>query len=102
MIAAVVLALVTTGTWNLSHVRNEYVLETRWHSDDGRSNESNGKTVDPNTLGIPSDVLSSSAGQTLTFKQHREAGDFVFQGWIKSGEGAGTYTFTSNDAFFDA
>jgi hypothetical protein len=33
---------------------------------------------------------------------HREAGDYAFDGWLGNGAGAGSYTFTVNDAFFTA
>lgn len=86
------------GSWNLTNIHGSLQLETRWQSPDGRDNNQHSSYVDVQALGI-SDALKSR-GQHATFSLHREAGDFAFEGWLGNGEGAGSYTFTPNDAFF--
>ena len=103
MIAAILLAAAVEtahGTWNITMGKSEMVLETRWHSDDYRHEEDNGRAVDPNAVGIAAALKSS--GQHATFTIHRDAGDLVFDGWFGNGTGAGNFTYTPNEAFFTA
>jgi hypothetical protein len=86
------------GTWNITNVHGTLQLEMRWQSPDGRGNNDHSSYIDAKTLGI-ADALKSP-GKHATFALHREAGDFAFEGWLGNGEGAGSYTFTPNDAFF--
>lgn len=88
------------GTWNVYTERGSLVLETRWHSDDGHSNEDRSGPIDARALGIANALASS--GQHGSFAMHRDAGDFAFDGWFGNGEASGSYTFTANEAFFDA
>ncbi|MBV8639381.1 MAG: hypothetical protein JO322_14975 [Candidatus Eremiobacteraeota bacterium] len=103
LIAAAALATaakadVTRGTWNIATERGTVQLELRWRSPDGRENNDHSSSIDAQTLGI-SNALASP-GQHTTFGLHREAGDYAFDGWLGNGEGAGSYTFTPNGAFF--
>jgi hypothetical protein len=88
------------GTWNLTNVHGRLELQLHWRSPDGRDNNDHSSYVDAQALGI-ANALNSS-GQHATFASHREAGDFAFEGWLGNGEGAGSYTFTPNDAFFSS
>ncbi len=86
------------GTWNLTTTKGNVQLELHWESPDGRHNNDHSGYVDAQALGIENAI--KSPGQHATFALHREAGDFAFEGWAGNGEGAGSYTFTPNDAFF--
>ena len=86
------------GTWALQSQGGEMRLEISWSN--GRSHsESTLRPVDANALGIASALASS--GEHVRFTMHREAGDYSLDGWVASGKGGGTYTFTPNAAFFD-
>jgi hypothetical protein len=101
MIGAILLAAALEtahGTWNIIAGRTQAVLETRWHSDDFRHDEENGRSIDPKSLGIV-DALNST-GEHSTFTIHRDAGDLVFDGWFGNGEAAGNFVYTPNAAFF--
>ena len=74
-------------------------LRTTWSDASGHHSNSEDREVDANVLGIAAPLASN--GSHVRFGMHREAGDFVFEGWIASGNGAGTYTFTPDAAFFD-
>lgn len=102
-LAVVMLALpanadVARGTWNITSDRGAIVLQMNWHSPDGRHENSHSSSIDAQTLGISSAL--ASPGQHATFQLHREAGGYAFDGWLGNGQGAGSYTFTTNDAFF--
>lgn len=90
----------TKGTWSLTNIHGTLQLEMRWKSPDGRNNNEHSGYVDAHALGIENALKSS--GAHATFALHREAGDYAFEGWLGKGEGAGSYTFTPNEAFFSA
>jgi hypothetical protein len=90
----------TRGTWNLYGEHNSLTLDMHWHSHDGHSNEDRDAPIDAQVLGIAAALASS--GQHGSFTMHRDAGDFAFDGWFGNGQGSGTYTFASNESFFDA
>jgi hypothetical protein len=100
MSGAAAFAETTNGTWNATTERGRLQLEMSWHGDDGHHNNDHSSSIDAQALGIANAIVSS--GQHVTFKLHREAGDYSFEGWVGNGEGAGNYTFTPNDAFFAA
>jgi len=88
------------GTWSLSSANGSLQLEMHWSDGKGSQTNDHSGFVDAAALGIASAL--ASAGQHATFHLHRDAGDFTFDGWLGKGEGAGNYTFTSNEAFFNA
>ncbi len=97
MIGLVLAAIVTTGTWTMQTSDGKTYLDTRWT--DGAHHDNDGRTVNPADYGLGN--IQSINGH-VTFKQHREAGDFTFEGWMKNGDGGGTYTFNENERFFSA
>ncbi|MFZ0033256.1 MAG: hypothetical protein WAK84_15435 [Candidatus Cybelea sp.] len=100
MILAVAVAVsVATGSWSISTVNGHVHLRTTWSDATGDHSDSEDRDVDANKLGIAAPLASN--GSHVGFEVHREAGDFAFEGWIASGNGGGTYTFTPNAAFFD-
>jgi hypothetical protein len=100
MILAVAVAVsVATGSWSISTVNGHVHLRTTWSDATGDHSNSEDRDVDANKLGIAAPFASN--GSHVRFGLHREAGDFAFEGWIASGNGGGTYTFTPNAAFFD-
>jgi hypothetical protein len=86
------------GTWALLSEAGETRLEIS-RTNGRSSSESTLRSVDANALGIAGALASS--GEHVRFGLHREAGDYSLEGWVASGKGGGTYTFTPNAAFFD-
>ncbi len=100
MIAHIFCLLLTviTGTWSMQTADGQAQFETRWSSPDGHHNNDSSHTVSLADLGFANNQTPNGH---VTFKQHRDAGDFVFDGWLNNGDGGGTYTFTQNAAFFN-
>lgn len=90
----------TKGTWTITSDHGVTQLEMHWRSADDRHNSDHSSSIDPSTLGVTAAL--NSPGEHTTFRVHREAGDYAFDGWLGGGQGAGTYTLTLNDAFFAA
>jgi hypothetical protein len=86
------------GTWALQNEAGDVRLELSWSNGRSRA-ESTLRPVDANALGIANALASN--GEHVHFVLHREAGDYFLDGWLASGKGGGTYTFTPNVAFFD-
>lgn len=86
----------TSGTWTMQTTEAKTYMDMRWSDGDHRDNE-NGHSIDPKDFGI--DNIMGLNGH-VTFKLHRDAGDFAYEGWMQNGSGGGNYTFTTNDAFF--
>jgi hypothetical protein len=99
ILAAAVAVSVATGTWSISTVNGHVHLRTTWSDATGDHSSSEDRNADANKLGIAAALASN--GSHVRFGMHREAGDFAFEGWIASGNGGGTYTFTPDAAFFD-
>ena len=83
------------GTWELRPTNTENMVNLRMT--EGRS--SWGSTVPLQQLeGLPPAALSGSGG-VVRFQLRRDAGTFTFEGVIRNGAGAGTFTFEANPAF---
>lgn len=87
----------TSGTWSIQTIEGRTFLFTHWTDGDHNDSE-NDHDINPNDYGLAN--LDTINGH-VTFKKHREAGDFDFEGFLKAGNGGGTYVFTPNDAFFN-
>jgi hypothetical protein len=94
-----ILALTTSGTWSMQAVNGQYSLETRWSDTSGDNNVSDHEYI-TNAVDLGISNIAGTNGH-VTFKQHHEAGDYAFEGWLSAGNGGGTYIFTTNDAFFN-
>lgn len=90
---------VATGSWSIATVDGHVHLRTTWSDASGDHSNSEDRDVDANALGIAAPLASH--GSRVRFAMNREAGDFAFEGWIASGNGGGSFTFTPNAAFFD-
>lgn len=85
------------GTWSLQTVNGQTYLDMRYSDGLGHHESESGHDINTSDYGISN--IGSVNGH-VTFKNHRDAGDFVFDGWLKDGDGGGTYVFTPNDGFF--
>lgn len=99
ILAAAVTLSVATGSWSISTAGGHVRLQTAWSDASGDHSNSEGRDVDADKLGIAAPLASN--GSHVRFGVHREAGDFVFEGWVARGSGGGSYTFTPSAAFFD-
>lgn len=94
---ALLLAVTTNGTWSMQTQNGNTYMDIRW-GDGSHHNSENGHNVNPADFGITN--IESMNGH-VEFKQHREAGDYAFEGWMNAGNGGGNYTLALNDAFFN-
>ena len=98
LILSLLATVLIQGTWSVSTQAGGTQLDLRYETP--TSNSSHSAHVDPNALGIAAAL--ASPGAHVHFTLHHEAGDLVCDGWVASGSGGGTYTFTPNTAFVDA
>jgi hypothetical protein len=87
------------GSWSVTTSDATTRLETNWSNATGTSKNSDVRSVDARTLGL-ADALASN-GKHVQFRVTREAGEYMFEGWIANGSGGGTFEFTPNAAFFE-
>jgi hypothetical protein len=99
ILAVAVAVSVATGSWSISTANGHVHLQTAWSDGSGNHSTSEDRDVDADKLGIAAPLASN--GSRVRFGLHREAGDFAFEGWVASGNGGGTFTFTPDAAFFD-
>jgi hypothetical protein len=96
---ALIAASPVTGTWSLqtdSHDGHAYFdLST------GDGAHEHGFTIRPETTGLTPAQLQSS-GNKVAFTVLREAGAIACEGWIASGKGGGTFTFSPDPAYAQA
>jgi hypothetical protein len=100
VLAAVGIARCETarGSWSVTTRDATTLFETNW-GDNASHKTSDIRAVDARTLGIASALASS--GTHVQFRVAREAGEYLFEGWVANGSGGGTFEFTPNMAFFD-
>lgn len=94
---AMLLAVTTSGTWSMQTVNGNTYMDIRW-SDGEHHDSENGHKINPADFGITN--IEAMNGH-VTFKLHREAGDYAFEGWMNAGNGGGNYTLALNDGFFN-
>jgi hypothetical protein len=86
------------GTWLIYQHDRNVQLYVHWRGANG-DNSDHSSSVDPNALGVTQALESS--GRHVKFRIDREAGSFVFDGWIGNGRGSGTFVFTANKGLFE-
>jgi hypothetical protein len=93
----------------------KFIMRGKWHIDfnrqDGflrltreRERGQGMRGPDPNPLRGPGELLglnrpTGAAKKPVTFKIHRDAGDFEFEGEANATEGEGRFVFTADDDF---
>ena len=83
------------GTWQIAPSKTPGAVQLRIFE----LNSSSGFTVPIDQLVGLTSVQLEGAGGPVQFKMTRDAGAFAFEGIIRSGVGAGTFSFTPNAAF---
>jgi hypothetical protein len=96
-LTAPALAETTTGSWSMQTVTGKTIMDTRWTDATGSHESENNRSINLADYGL-SDIGSRNGH--VTFKVHREAGDFSYEGWLTNGSGGGNYSFAPNDAYF--
>jgi beta-lactamase regulating signal transducer with metallopeptidase domain len=83
------------GTWEIRPTGQAGMVHLRLTEGDGHY----GSTIDVERLAGLSPALLSGAGGPVEFSVRHDAGTFTFEGIVRSGVGAGTYTFTPSATF---
>jgi beta-lactamase regulating signal transducer with metallopeptidase domain len=84
------------GTWEIRATQTAPVVHLRLSES---STSSHGATIHMERLEGLAPALLSGAGGAAKFSIRRDAGVLVFEGTIRSGVGAGTYTFAPSASF---
>ncbi len=90
---------VLRGTWHIDFNRQDGFLRLTRNPEKGQK----ARGPDPNPLRLR-DCLglqrpSGAAKQTVSFKVHRDAGEFEFEGQANASEGDGRFVFIADDDF---
>lgn len=83
------------GTWEIRPAREPGTVQLRLSEGDG----SHGSTIDVKSLDGLSPAQLAGGGGPVQFSVRRDAGTFTFEGIVRNGVGAGTFTFTANPNF---
>ncbi len=83
------------GTWEIRPTGEAGVVHMRLTEGDG----SYGSNIDVAQLAGLAPTQLSGAGGPTQFSVRRDAGTFTFEGIVRNGVGAGTYTFTPSETF---
>jgi hypothetical protein len=83
------------GTWEIRPGRTQGSVHLRLNE----LNSSSGTDVPVDRLEGLTNAQLSGAGGTVQFRIRRDAGTFTFEGILRSGIGAGTFTFTADPSF---
>ena len=86
------------GTWEIRPTDNKGFVHLRIVE----LNSSSGTNVPIDQLEGLTSAQLTGAGGPVQFKVRRDAGTFTFEGVIRSGVGAGTFSFTADPSFPDA
>ena len=84
------------GTWEIRPSKDATQVQLQLHE---RVNSSHGFTIAIDQLEGFSPALFTGSGGATQFSIRREAGTINFEGTVRSGVGAGTYTFTPSTTF---
>ena len=84
------------GTWELRPSREDRRVNLQLHE---RRNSTRGFTIDLNQLDGLTNAMLSGGRADLRFSLRRDAGTFEFEGVMRGGVGAGTYTFVPSNTY---
>jgi hypothetical protein len=93
-----------SGTWNIRTVAADAEVELTFHSPRSRQNnfEVSQRTELAQLQGLNARQVNSTAGALTHFSLHRPAGTLHCEGYVKQGEGAGTFVFDPDPGFVPA
>ncbi len=88
-----------TGRWMIDTIPGVDQVQLTLHRGDGRWNSTSSSTIGLSSLRNLTRAQIDSGGSTVRFEIVRDAGSLACEGYFKSGNGAGAFTFVPNPAF---
>lgn len=89
-----------TGRWMIDTIPGVDQVQLTLHRGDGRWNSTSSSSIGlANLRGVTRAQIDSNTGQTARFEIVRDAGTLSCEGYFKSGNGAGAFSFTENASF---